>query len=349
MNKNDPPRKLTRLFMGIGLIFGIIVVSIFFQTLTLWKISQTWPVTTGIVTRTASKGWWDEERERRYYLEYEYTVGEKTYTNVQFHFKERSIKKYKYLIRKYKKGDPIPVWVNPESPDQAVINTAYPRDGFALLVVLTGFLMMMGTMILKETRWQRQTQALTAALPKDYQGDQPLPASGILTDSGGVVRLNTGMSIFWSFGIPFVCFSFLSLLFMMIFLNELNPGWSLLDYSSIMAGSWGASLVGGFLIKIGFRKTLEINADQKMITETSATFFKQTSRKYAFSDIQELLLERETWRKTNTLKNWILYLHTQSRQSIFVSFRHRDIQPSDEAYLGCVKQRLETLIFGAHP
>jgi hypothetical protein len=349
MNKNDPPKKLTRLFMVVGVIFGIVVVSILFQTLTLWKISHTWTETTGVVTRTASKGWWDEEKERRYYLEYQYTVGEKTYTNVRFHFKERTIKKYKHLIRDFKKRDPITVWVNPESPDQAVINTAYLRDGFALLVVLTGFLMMIGTMILKENRWQRQTQMLTAALPNDYQGTQALPASGILTDSGGIVRLNTGMSIFWSFGIPFVCFSFLSLLFMMIFLNELNPGWSLLDYSSVIAGSWGASLVVGFFVKTGFRKTLEINADQKMITETSATFFKQTTRVYAFSDIQELKLERETWRTANTLQNWILYLHTRSRQSIFVSFRHRDIQPSDETYLGCIKQRLETIIFGAHP
>jgi hypothetical protein len=138
MRKNDPPKKLSKIFIITGVIFSIIVLAIIFQTMKSWRIIHTWPQTAGVVSKTSSKGWWDEEKQQRYYMEYQYKVGEKKYTSVQFHIKERSIKRYTYLIRDFKKGDPITVWYNPKSPKQAVINIEYLRNAFVLLVVFFG-------------------------------------------------------------------------------------------------------------------------------------------------------------------------------------------------------------------
>lgn len=346
MTAEDQDIKISPVFKGFGAVLGIILAVIIFQTMTIWKIQQFWPATTGVVVKTSSKGWWNEHKQHRYYLEYQYTIGEKKFTNVQFHIKEGSIKKYKYLIQDFRKQDPIQVWVNPENPDQAVINTDYLRNGFALMIVITGFLVMAGTMIVKEKIWQQQTRNLKMALPMDYKGTQPLPSSGILSDKKGILTLNTGMSVFWSFGIPFLFFSFVSLFLMIRFLNEINPGWALSDYAGVMVLSFGACMIGGGFVNKGFKNTLEINADKKKIKQTSVVLFKPKTIVYDFSDVHELKLHQDTWRASNTLKNWILYIPIRSRQSLFVSFRHRDIQPANENYLNTVKQRIEYLIFG---
>ncbi len=344
---SDSPKKFSPIFKVVVVIFGLIFAILAFQTMTIWKVRHLWTSVTGVVVKASAKGWWDEENRWRYYLEYQYKAGDRTYTNTQFHLRERSIKRYTYFIRGLKEGDAITVWYHPDKPELSVINTAYVRDGFALMTVFAGFLFLAGTMIFKEMRWQRQTRAMEAALPDGYTGQQPLPASTVLNDENGVLRLNTGMSVFWYCGVPFFGFSFSGLLVMMIFLDELNPGWSLLNYSAIMGGAWTISFLAGFIVKNGFKKSLEIDARQKKITEDSMTFFKSTISSYSFSDIRELKLHRDQWHVTNTLKNWILYFQTQTSQSIFICFRHRDIQPAHQPYLERLKKRIEYLISGA--
>lgn len=346
MAMEESPKKLSPLFTVVFLIFGCVTAIVVFQIAQLWKIRHHWPTVTGAVTRTAPRGWWDEEAQWRYYLAYQYQVGETSYTGTRFHINERSIKKFTYLINNFKKGDPITVWYHPENPELAVINADYLRDRMALVIVLVGFLFWTGTMILKEKRWQRQVMALTAVISADYKGRQPLPSSSILKDAANMLSLNTGLSVFWSRGIPFLLFSFLSLFFMMLFLNEINPGWTLTDYLPIMIVSWLISFIAGFFVEKGFKKTLVIDAAEKKIKETSCTFFKTSLSVHDFSDIRELKLHRDQWHVTNTLKNWILYLHTKKQQSIFISFRHRDIQPAHKTYLETIKTRIEFLIFG---
>jgi hypothetical protein len=113
-----------------------------------------------------------------------------------------------------------------------------------------------------------------------------------------------------------------------------------------MAASWGLSFIAGFFVKKAFKKTLIIDPRAKNIKEISNTFFKQSLSVHDFSDIRELKLHRDQWHVTNTLKNWILYLHTKKQHSIFISFRHRDIQPAHKTYLETIKTRIEFLIFG---
>ncbi len=345
MIKKEQSGNLTPVFKVAIAIFGIVLIIIVYQTIQLWKIRHSWISTTGIVVKTASRGWWDEKKQWRYYLKYQYKVKGKKYTNVRFHIKERSIKKYTYLLRNLRKGDPIKVWYNPKYPDQAVINTDYLRNGFILIALFTGFIVMAGTMILKENRWKRQSLNLTAAAGPNYNGEKPLMSSEILNDQGNILTFDTGMSVFWSFGIPFFFFSFLSVFFMLISLKEINPGWTFLNYWSLIALGWAGSLIGSFFIKKGFAHTLEINAIDKIIKEISVQFFRPIETKYNFSDIHEVKLYKDVWRPTNFLRNWILFLHTRSHKSLFISFRHRDIQPALSDYLDLVKRRIEYLVF----
>lgn len=346
MTTDESPKKFSPLFIGVFLIFGTITLLIGFQTFKLWQIRQNWSSVTGTVVKTEPRGWWDDQEEWRYYLKYEYAVQGKTYTGTRLHLKEKSLKRFTYLIRHFKKGDPITVWYQPDDPAQAVINTEYLRDSFALIMVFAGFLFMAGTMILKEKQWQRLTDRMTALVPDNYKGNQPLPESNILTDRNGVLQLNTGMSVFWSRGVPFLFLAFIALFIMMLSTSEINPGWTLSHYLTMVGASWGAGLAAGFLVKALHRKKLEINASQKMIREISFVFFKRDTSEFKFSDMMELKLHRDQWHITNTLRNWILYLHTRSRQSIFVCFRHRDIQPAHKKYLETIKTRIEFLVFG---
>ncbi len=346
MINNDTPHKISMLFKIIFVIFGIILLTIIYQTVQLWQIRHYWPITHGVVVKVSTRGWWNEKRHRRYYLKYQYEVSGKKYVGERFHIKEKSIKRYTYLIRHFRKNDQIQVWYDPEKPNQAVINTDYLMNSFALIIVFTGFLIMVLTMILKEKLWLKRTHALVEAVYVDYNGVQPLPSSRIINDRGDILKLNTGMSVFWSFGVPFLFFSFVSLFFMMVFLNEINPGWLLSDYLIIVVSSFACSIVFGFFVTSGFKKVLEINKPSKKIKEISKSLFKRSEKIHDFSDIKELSLHRDTWRKTNSLKSWIFYIRTISGQPLYISFRHRDIQPAYESYLGILKERIKYLVSG---
>ncbi|NWH05406.1 DUF3592 domain-containing protein [Desulfobacter latus] len=346
MDKPEDLKKLSGLFKGVGIIFGIVLAIIIFQTYTLWQIRTAWIQTSGQVVKTSKKGWWDDDIGGRYYLQYQYEAGDRTYTGVRFHIKEDSIKRYTYLIRKYKKGDVIPVWYNPHKPEEAVINTDYLRNAFALMTVLAGFIFMAATMIRKENIWMRLTQHMDEALPRTYGGDSPLPESAIIKDNGNILRLNTGMSVFWRFGVPFLFFSFVTLACHILFLDELNPTMDLMDYSTITAVSWLISLGCGVFITAGFSTMLIVDSTAKKLIETRKRFFNTSTAEYGFSQAGRVMLHRERWRETYTLRNWTLYIEKTPSPSIFVSFRHRDIQPAGETYLGHLKKRLDYLIFG---
>jgi len=346
MSENESSKKFSPLFKTVFVIFGAITLLITFQILKIWQIRHTWPRVTGEVVKISSRGWWDEAAQQRFYLTYQYQVNKKTFTGSRFHIKDGSIKRFTHLIRHYKPGDPISVWYQPDDPSVAVINTEYLRDSFGLIMVFTGFLFLAGTMIFKENAWEKQVRNLTASLPEGYRGGKPLPGSGILRDDGKTLTLDTGMSIYWARGVPFLIICFVALLPFVLFLDEINPGWSLACYLSIVGGAGAAGVIAGGLVSAGFKKTLVVDAALKTVTETSRTLFSNTVSAVRFSDVRELKLHRDQWHVTNTLKNWILYLHTRENRSIFVCFRHRDRQPAHQAYLSLLKTRMETLIFG---
>ena len=346
MSETESPKKFSPLFKTVFVIFGVITLLIAFQVLKIWQIRHNWTRVTGEVVKASSRGWWDEAAQQRYYLSYQYQVDKNTYTGSRFHIKNGSIKRFTHLIRHFKPGDPIPVWYQPDDPSMAVISTEYLRDSFALIMVFTGFLFMAGTMIFKENAWEKQVRNLTAHLPEGYRGEKTLPGSGIVRDDGKTLTLDTGMSIYWARGIPFLIICFVALLPLVLFSDEINPGWSLASYLSIAGGAWVVGVIAGAVVSAGFRKTLVVDAVQKTVTETSRTLFSSTVSAVRFSDVRELKLHRDQWHVTNTLKNWILYLHTRENRSIFVCFRHRDRQPAHPAYLSLLKTRMEALIFG---
>jgi len=145
-------------------------------------------------------------------------------------------------------------------------------------------------------------------------------------------------------GVPFFGFSFVTLFFMLIFLDEINPGWTFVNYLSIMLASWAISFILAFLIKTGVTKKLIIDAGEKKIKEITSTFFIPFRAVYDFSDIRTVNLHRDAWHVTNTLRNPILYLNTTDNKSIFIRFRHRDIQPAKKEYLAAIKTRIEYML-----
>ncbi len=344
MGKNSDTR-LSGKFALVGVLFLLVIVSIIFHLIKMDRICRTWPQVTGIVTKASSRGWWDEKQQLRHYLAYAYEAGGQRYENTRFHIKQDSIQQYKRLITGLKKGDTLTVWYNPEKPEESVINVAYLRNGFVMLIVFAGFVVLSGTMIFKEYQWKKQVQHLAGVLGEDYNGKTPLPPSAVVTDQNNVVRLNTGMSVFWNFGIPFLFVSFTGIAPMLLLLDEINPDWSLSSYLKVVALCWALGAGAGVVVQKGFRDSLEIDGRLKQIRAVSLRFFRSSTRVYRFSEIVQVKMEREKWRFNNPLRNWMLYMQIQSKPTLFVCYRHRDIQPSSESYLAIVKKRLEHMIF----
>lgn len=345
-NSDQPYTRLSGVFKVFGVLMALILISTFYHTFRLWQVRQTWKMVKGQVVRKTDRGWWDEERQKRYYVAYAYEVDGKRHTATRFHLKEDSLKGYGDLRSLYREGDPIFVYYNPEHPEASVLSVAYLRNGFVFITLVIGFLVLAGTHILKETRWQRQTDTLLAGVPRDDNGRHPLPPSPILTDSGLVLRLDTGLSGFWTLGIPFLGMSMLGVALMVVFLPEINPGWSLKPYAAFVLITWGAGLlVAGFMKR--FKHGLEVDGEKREIRETNETPFGGGGTPYGFSQVQELRLYREKWRHDNPLRNWILYIQLKSRKSLPISLRHRDLQPGQPRYLDLVKKRIEYLVSGS--
>lgn len=344
MEKSSDTR-LSGKFALVGVLFLLVVVSIVVHIVELERIRNTWPRISGVVTKVSSKGWWDEKEQIRNYLAYAYEVGATQYENTRFHIKQDSIQRYKHLIMDYKKGDPITVWYNPDKPEDSVINVAFLRNSFVMFLGFAGFVVLSGTMVAKEYQWKKQVQSFIGLLDKDYDGTTPLPRSAVIADHDNVLKINTGMSVFWNFGVPFLFASFLGVGFMLLTLQEINSHLSLFNYLNVMVLFWILGITAGVVMKKGFKNFLDIDVPKGEIRNVFVSFFRPATEVYRFSDIVDIKMEREKWRYNNPLRNWIFYLTTRSNRALFVCYRHRDIQPSSEIYLTTVKKRLERMIF----
>ena len=363
MAEDSRGTRMGCLFTGVIVIFGLAALILFVKMLKADGVKR-WPSVAGLVTRAEKQGWWDEKVGRRFYLTYQYEVNDKTYTSSALHLEEASLKRLSALRPKVKAGDSVQVWYNPEKPEQAVLNTELPRDPFGLMLVVGGFVFMAVTMVVKERRWDRVVEQVSQALPKEYRGERPLPESDIVQDSGAVLRLQTGLSVFWRIGMPFAITSFVGMFVMMVTQEEINPGWTMAAYLGFNASFWALGLIVGFLFSAGCSTTLEVNAKTQTVTETATRFFRKQILTYRFSDISQVSLSRDGWSETNTQKGWKLALQAQNQHveakglqrlipqealrytPLFVSVRGRDTQPADQAYLEVIRKRLEFLIFG---
>lgn len=333
--------RLTPVFAVAAFFFGLAFVLSAGQVAGIAEIRKTWKPVQGQVARVDPNGWWDDDANQRYYLEYRYAVDGKTYTGVRYHVQERSLKTYAGIEYRYRTGDAITVYVDPDDPGQAVLDVSYLRDSFLALAVLGGFLVLAGTLFVKERDERRRAGAVAAS----DEGRAPLPDLPGVSDRPEALRLDTGMSLFWRVGMPFVIVCFAGIAPGLFLLEETHPSWGLGRYLGMVLAIWIAAAAAGVAVTRCFSFTLVVDRVKKEIREEIRLCFFQKSVAYGFSRISELRLYREKWRQDNPLRNWIMFVQTDSGRSVTVSRGFRDFQPADSVYLGAVKRRIEHLVF----
>ncbi len=139
---DNRPTRLSGIFKIIIVISCIILVSIIANLMKIHTIRTNWVETRGEVIQKSSKGWWSEEAQKRYYLKYRYEAKGQYFENSRFHIKEDSLKRYKHLIAHLHQGESVGIWYNPDNPGESVINTDYLSNGFVILIVMVGFLVL---------------------------------------------------------------------------------------------------------------------------------------------------------------------------------------------------------------
>jgi len=341
--KEKTHTRLTPIFRVAAFFFGLAFILVAGRIIARHQMQQSWLPVQAEVARVDINGWWNEAAGQRYYLEYRYSVNGRTHTGVRYHIKERSLKTYAGIEYQYKKGDAITVYYDPRDPGQAVLSTAYLRDEFAAMIILGGFLVLAGTVFIKETRERKLVNAIKNA----DDGKTALPDLPVIEDRQGILRLNTGMSLFWRVGMPFVVTCFAGTAPVLFLLEEINPGWGIERYMMMVSAVWIAGAIAGLLMTWGFSFALFVDRVKKEIREEIRFCFSLKSGVVAFSQISELRLYREKWRQDNPLRNWILFIQTTSGKSLTISRGFRDVQPADSIYLGAVKMRIEQLVFGS--
>jgi hypothetical protein len=343
--------RLGRLFTLAGLLFSLGALKLIYDIATIAYARATWVQTEGRITRLTGKGWWDEVKKRSYYIEYAYEVGGISYRNVRFDLMEETLEGTKSgrdfeWIASLRAGEKIPVYYNPSKPQESSLRLEYLRESFLFLYLAIGFLVMAWTMIRKESNWEKVMDALKMRISEDYGGKEPLPpVSPLFEDSGGKFLLDTSVSVFWGFGVPFFGFSFIGALLMVLSLDQVNPGWSLFSYGGAISALWiGNLLIGLFLMR--FRHSLEIDHAAGEIRETSTGLVRQRRMRFPFSGVERIRLYQGTldW---FMIPQWTLLIEMKARPHLCVTGGHRDKQPADPAYLGILKKRMEHLIFGA--
>ncbi len=331
-----------------SVLLCILIASVASYTVRQWNARKTWVRVEGRVVRVEPAGWWDEASGKDLYVLYAFDWRGKPVQGSRFHIKEDSINDVGRHLASLRAGSPVAVFVDPADPSRAVLNVDYIRDGFLLVLVSVGFLAATAAMVAKERGWARLVAAMARDLPASgYEGETPLPPSRVLRDEGGVLWLNTGMSVFWTMGIPFLLVSFAGLAWMALSTQTLNPGWGLLDYGSRMAGTWGLGAVLGILLRLGVRHELWVDGTKREIRERRRLLGAESSRREMFSRVEEVRLYRDVWRADNPLRYWLLYIQDRSHHSWHVLHRHRDEQPSAHAYLAAIKARMDHLFRNA--
>ncbi len=332
--------RLTPIFLVVAVVFGLVLVSIVHQVIQQCAVNQNWAITEGEVTRVSQDGWWNEKENRRYYLDYAYEVQGQTYEGYRYHLREKSLKGYGGIQYQYQVGDSIVVHFDPANPGSAVLNTEYLRDWFVSIIVLVGILVLSGMVFLKESNDQRVVAEVSAS----YDGSSPLPSIGGVKDGGGLLQLNTGMSLFWSMGIPFLGGCFIGITPLLFLTQEVNPGWGVEQYGAMGCGVWAGAFALGLVFNMGSSYTLEVDSLKQEIREIRRLGFGKSTETLPFDQVAELRLYREAWRHTNPLRNWILFVQGASGKSMTISRGYRDFQAAHEAYLGAVKARIEYLL-----
>lgn len=344
MNPNEKTHtRLTPIFGVAVFFFGLAFILVSGQIIDQYRVQKTWLPVQAEVVRVDINGWWDEAAGQRYYLEYRYSVDGRSYTGMRYHIKERSLKTYGDIEYRYKRGDAITVYYDPRDPGQAVLNTAYLRDEFVAVTILAGFLVLAATVFIKEKRERR----LVNFVKNTGGGKTELPDLPGIEDRQGVLRLNTGMSLFWRVGMPFVIVCFVGTAPGLFFLEEINPAWGIDRYMMMVSAVWLGGAIAGVLMTQCFSFTLFVDTVKKEIREEIRFCFFSKSGVYAFSQISEVRLYREKWRRENPLRNWILFIQTISGKSLTISRGFRDVQPAHSEYLGAVKKRIEQRVFGS--
>ncbi|MBI9077712.1 MAG: hypothetical protein JEZ02_20085, partial [Desulfatibacillum sp.] len=258
----------------------------------------------------------------------------------RYHLREKSLKTYGGIQYRYKQGDPIPVFFDPAKPELAVLNLECLRDWFVSITVLVGILMLAVSVFVKEGNDRSSIEALSDS----YDGSAPLPSLNGTEDTGILLKLNTGMSLLWRMGIPFLAGCFIGITPLLLGTQEINPGWSIGKYGAICCAIWGGALILGLVFSAGFSYTLFVDGQKREIMEVRRVGFSKHVETMKFSQVAELRLYRELWRNTNPLKNWILFIQGGSGKSITISRGYRDFQVAHEDYLNAIKMRIEYLM-----
>ncbi|SHL09797.1 Protein of unknown function [Desulfatibacillum alkenivorans DSM 16219] len=332
--------RLTPLFAVVAVVFGLALAGTVHQIIQQSAMSRQWQPVQGVVVKVSQDGWWNDQEKRRYYLEYAYTVQGMPYTGYRYHLREKSLKTYGGIQYRYKQGDPITVYYDPEDPGRAVLSREFLRDWFAGVAVLVGLLVFAVAVMLKESNDSRTADSVGAT----YDGASPLPNAPGVEDSGAVLKLNTGMSLMWKAGVPFFGGCFIGITPLLLLTDNVNPGWGLQQYGAICCAIWIGAALLALLISLGVSYTLYVDAHKKEIREESRVGFSKGEKTMAFSEILEIRLYRELWRKENPLKNWIMFIQSQSGRSLNISRGYRDYQTPHADYLGAIKARIEYMI-----
>jgi hypothetical protein len=323
----------------------LFIASFALYTARQWRARAQWVAVQGEILRVEPSGWWDEAAQVNRRLRYVYTVGGVVYQGERFHIKEDSLNDLPRYLKKLRPHQPVEIWINPEKPEEAALNREYLRDGFLLLTVCAGFIALAAAMLVKEREWDRLAQRMDKGLPEGYRGESPLPSSPLIKEDGGALILDTGMSVFWSMGIPFLIVCFAGVAWLALTTETLNPGWGLSAYFLRTGGVW---LAGGALaaaVRYGVRHRLVIDPGRGEIREHKEVFGAVWERAESFANVAEIRLVQDTWRPDNPLRYWLFYVQTRPNTSWHILHRHRDAQPSRGKYLEALKARMDWLIF----
>jgi hypothetical protein len=336
----------------MGLLFSLALVKGVHDIFKTAYSRLTFRQADGIVTKVSREGWRDEKRKMRYYLEYEYEANGILHRNVRYLPGEDSlkglmgIKEYRDLVSSSKEGNRLGLYYDPSRPEVAYLSLDYLRNDFLFSGLVIGFLVMVGTMVQKESHWKRVIRRVSATVSEHDAGKQALPPiNELVKDSGRSLNLETSMSVFWYLGIPFFAASLGGAASMASFVNAVNPGWSLSHYIAIVGAIWGTGLAAGLIVR-KCRHRLEIDAERREVREIRTRLFGKKTAKHDFAQIESIALYLQKGALTRGIPQWVMYLQMKEGGPLFISYRHRDKQPADPIYLGIVKRRIEQLVFG---
>ena len=344
MEKNGV--RLSCIFVIFAMIFSLVIIKIGYNVWRIAELRSSWKKTEGVVIRKSKKGWWDEKEGRWYHLKYAYTVSGKEYASVRYHIEEENLKTF-YGLEAYRKGDPIPVYYNPDRPKESVLNADYLRNHFLFISPILGLIAMALCMVSREARWKRIIEAVSSRFSEGYDGSRPLtlPGESMVLDTGALLKLDTSMSIFWYLGMPSAVTGFLGMAYMGFFLQPINPGWTLKNYVAVLFVLMGVALMMSAVTR-RFKHFLEIDRAAQEVREIHRGLFGEKIKSIPFGSVEGSKVSQEAWHHTHTLKGWTLHLKIKNQRPLFIAYRTRDLQPQDRGYLEVLRNRMDYLIFG---